>query len=166
MAQSQARAKRLSPFELFNIPRPPPGGKVDAVIVKSRFRKMSLAGEHRHPDKGGSAEKFAELRSAYEALLSYGTPDEAPELAPEWMHEACDRAYEHVFGKRKRGADGDGDNDDAARARDHGKRRGVFYSAAAAIFDNFVGGTARGGGRGRGGRGRGRGGSAASRAFG
>ena len=167
MAQRQAPAKRCCPFKLFNIPRPPLGGKVDAVIVKSRFRKMSLAGEHRHPDKGGNPEKFAELRSAYEALLSYGTPNQAPELAPEWTHEACEREYEHVFGKRKRGADGDSDDEDddkGDRARDHAKRRGPLYSPMAAVFDSFYG--PRGGARtGRGGRGRGRGRSSSRSVF-
>ncbi len=121
---------------------------------------MSLAGEHRHPDKGGNAEKFAELRSAYETLLSYVTPNEAPEQAPEWTHE-------HVFGKRKRGDGGDSndeDEDERERARTHSKRRGPLYSAMAAVFDSFYG--SRGDAHtGRGGRGRGRGRSSSRSVF-
>lgn len=37
--------------------------------LKDVFRKKSLTGSHRHPDVGGEAEKFDQLRQAYNLLL-------------------------------------------------------------------------------------------------
>ncbi len=61
----------MSPFELLGLSR---NCTIDEL--KQRFRRLAI--KH-HPDKGGDAEKFAELRAAYDKVL---IDLEAPQPCP------------------------------------------------------------------------------------
>lgn len=51
----------MSPHEILGIPR-----NADLETIKRAYRELAL--QH-HPDRGGDARKFVELRKAYEAML-------------------------------------------------------------------------------------------------
>ena len=72
--------------------------------IKKAFLKKSLKGEYRHPDKGGSEEKFKELKEAYDILKDnekrklydeYGEDSLGEEFNPNVQN-----AFEEMFGFR------------------------------------------------------------------
>merc|ERR1712032_1652363 len=55
--------KTFKLYEVLGVDKDVTGGQLTKA-----FRKRSIKGEYRHPDKGGDPSKFSELKTAYEKL--------------------------------------------------------------------------------------------------